>query len=161
MQLGLYISYLAFILFSAIMAFVFRNVISGRKLAILTPYLFLVFVQELCLFLADKYAPYFSNVIIYNIYRPISVIVFTSLYYFIPFIAPLRKMMLWILGIYLLTIVVVYVFVSSIFEQNGYLILMRGFVISCFAIFFFFVFFTWITGRKKNSGVPFSGSLLV
>lgn len=50
-------------------------------------------------------------------------------------------MMLWIMGIYLLANVLIYFFVNSIFEPNGYLVLMRGFVISCFAIFFLFRYF--------------------
>jgi hypothetical protein len=133
--------YLGCILFSAIMAFVYRRELRGRQLSILLPYLVLVFIQEIVIAFANYKGYMVNNAVLYNIYRPASVIVFFWIYYPIPFMVPLRKLLLWMTAIYLIVILVNYCFLESIVTTSSYLTLARGFVITFYGILFLFRYF--------------------
>lgn len=154
MREGLFILYSASILFSAVMALAFRKSIGQRKLIILMPYLFLVFVQELCLHLGEMFQFFTANAIVYNIYRPVTVIIFGIIYYQVPIMAPLRRLMLWIIGLYLLANIITYSFINSVLVLNGHLVMMRGFVITCLGIFFLFRYFSLDDRREEEFWRP-------
>ncbi|MDP4262149.1 MAG: hypothetical protein Q8941_06425 [Bacteroidota bacterium] len=128
--------YSASILFSTVMAFIYRKYLGSRKLSILLPYLIYVFIQELILWLA-----YFQNSIVYNIYRPITILVFFWIYYNIPFMAPLRKLLLGVTITFLAFTLIDYCFFESIFDPSSYLTLGRGVVVTFYGILFLFRYF--------------------
>jgi hypothetical protein len=119
------------------------------------PYLLLVFIQETSLGFVRMYDPAYNNAIIYNIYRPINVLVFAFLYYQIPFMKPFRQMILWSTTIYLLVYVIHYSFLESIHTASTYLILFRGFIITFFAILFLFKYFLLDDIREEKFWHPY------
>jgi hypothetical protein len=133
--------YLAGILFSAVMASIHQKAIMSRRISILLPYLILVFIQETILFLADYYGYFVSNAIVYNIYKPVSVIVFFWIYYHIPFMAPFRRLMIWVTAIYLGITLLNYALIESITTTSSYLSLIRGFIITLYGILFLVRYF--------------------
>jgi hypothetical protein len=137
----LFYFYQVSILVSVILAFYFRKDLKARQLMILGPYLFLVFIQEALLGYVRMMDPLFNNAIIYNIYRPINVLVFALLYYQVPFMKPYRKTIFWTTAIYLLVNLIHYSFIESIHTVSTYLILARGFIITFFGILFLFKYF--------------------
>jgi hypothetical protein len=146
--------YLGSILFSAGMAFVYRKYLRSRQLFIFVPYLFLVFIQEICVYFYLRQSPTASTGIIYNIYRPITVLVFTILYYRIPFNAPNRKLIIWLLAAYFAGVIITYSFIHSIFILNSYLSLAGGFVITCCGIFFLFNYFNLDNPAEEKHWLP-------
>ena len=141
MKLASSLFYLTAILFSILMAFTYRRYLRKRHLIILLPYLIYVFVQETTLWLLYYLDYYKTNAIVYNIYRPINVIVFFWVYYNIPFLIPYRKLIGWLTAIYLLATLLNYCFIESILSQDRYLALARGFVITFYALLFLFRYF--------------------
>lgn len=141
MILALQIIYFIAILVSAITALRFHDAIKLRKLGILMPFLFWVFTQEVTLFLFDTYSN-IPNAIAYHVYRVINVIVFAIIFYRIPSIAPLRKLIVGLAALYILLNVLVFSFINPIQLPNTYLSLARGMVVSCYAIFFLFSYFS-------------------
>lgn len=133
--------YLASILFSTIMAFVYRKHLGSRQLTILLPYLLYVFIQETILGLAYYLNYYTSNAVVYNIYRPISIIVFFCIYYNVSFMAPLRRLIVWLTIGYFAIILINYCFIESIFTTSSYLVLARGFIITFYGILFLISYF--------------------
>lgn len=139
--------YLSAILFSSIMAFICRRFLKGRKIFIFLPFLLLVFLQELILITYRETSTASINDIykpinfIYNIYKPLSVIVFTIIYYQIPFMASFRKLILWLTAIYLIANVINFAVFESLFLFNSYLTFARGLLITCYAVFFLFSYF--------------------
>ncbi|SRR5258706_570941 len=133
--------YLASLLFSTVMAFIYRNCLRSRKLMILLPFLIYVFIQETILGLAYYLNYYTSNAVVYNIYRPISIIVFFWIYYNVPFMASLRRLIAWITSGYIAITLINYCFIESIFTTSSYLALARGFVITFYGILFLFRYF--------------------
>jgi hypothetical protein len=74
---------------------------------------------------------------VYNIYRPVSVIVFGFIYYSIPFMARFRKLITGITIVYLAVAIVAFLFIDSVFTSNNiYLTLARGSCITFFCVFF-------------------------
>jgi hypothetical protein len=126
---------------SAAMAFVYRKYLRGRQLIILLPYLIFVFIQETSLTILTRIGYISSTAIVYNIYRPLSAIVFAFIYYRIPFMLPVRKLITSIVIIYICITLINYFFIESIFVTSSYLAVARGFVITLFAILFLFSYF--------------------
>jgi hypothetical protein len=141
MKLIFFLPYAASILFSIVVALIYRRYLRNRHLIILLPYLMYVFIQETTLWLLYYLDYYKSNPIVYNIYRPINVIVFFWVYYNIPFLIPYRKLIGWLIAIYLLATLLNYCFIESIFSQDKYLALARGFVITFYSLLFLFRYF--------------------
>ena len=150
----LYVIYLSSILSCAIVAYALRKSLPGRKLFIFVPYLFYVFTQELSLWIAQSYNSAASTNLVYNIYRFLTVFLFGYVYYSIPLMAPLRKIILWMAILYLLAFIVIHGFFDSILNSNGYLVLMRGIVISFFGIFFLFRYFHLDNRSEEEFWMP-------
>ena len=127
--------------FSAILAIVFRKSLAGRKLIILIPFLLLTFVQEIILESNKTYHFFTSTSIPYNIYRPITAIVFFIIYYNIPFLKSLRKLMTALFIFYMLLVLVTYFFITPITENNSYLPIARGLLVTFFAVLFLLRYF--------------------
>jgi hypothetical protein len=137
----LYLFYLASLLFSVIIAFINRKSLESRRLSLFIPYLSLVFIQELCVFIFRQYDSQSSTAIIYNIYRPVSTCFFAWIFYHIPVNFKARKSILWIQSLFLITAIITYSLIAPIKSYNRYLSFVGGFVITLYGIFFLFNYF--------------------
>ena len=133
--------YLASLLASAIFALIYRKHLSGRKLTILIPYLFAVVIQETVLTLGSWFHLFKSTAIVYNIYQPVSAVVFAYIYFSIPFMSSLKKLIAVMTIAYLLLVLVNYSFVESISITSTYPPIARGFLITFCAVLFLFKYF--------------------
>jgi hypothetical protein len=136
MKTFVFFIYLASLLLSVLMAFVHQKTLRSRFLFILVPFLFYVFIQELGIYFYLQNRPSASTGIFYNIYTPVYVLVFSLIYYRIPFNAPSRKLISWLVIIHFLITLITHAFIKSIFVLNGYLSLSAGLVVTCCGIFF-------------------------
>jgi hypothetical protein len=136
MKLTLLIIYLASILFSVLAAFIYRKHLESRKLLIMLPFLFLVFIQEAILGILAMYSKSSGNSIIYNIYRPATVIVFGFIYYRLPFMESVKRLIVIIVSLYLLLVLSNHIFLESILDTGTYMILVRGFFITFLCLLF-------------------------
>lgn len=133
--------YQAVLLFSAVMAFIYREHLGTRKIYILLPYLFLVFIQETALFIVAQIYPSLPNAIVYNIYQPITVLVFAAIYYGLPILNTDKK---WIVGgviLYLVAVMVNFSIFESIFKPSSYFSFVRSFVVTSFGLLFLVRYF--------------------
>ena len=136
MKLALLLIYLVSILFSVLTAFIYRKHLASRKLLIMLPFLFLVFIQETVLGILAMYSANASNSIIYNIYRPVTVIVFAFIYYRLPFMQSVKRLIAVIVAFYLLLVLANHIFFESILDTSTYMILVRGFFITLLGLLF-------------------------
>src|SRR5258705_6965708 len=123
------------------MAFAFKKYLVTRRIIILLPYLILVFIQETALFTIGKINPLFHNSIIYNIYQPVSVIVFASIYYRLPMLITVKK---WIGGgviLYIAAVIINFSIFESIFKPSNYFSFVRSFFITSFGLLFLLCYF--------------------
>ncbi|HEY6505242.1 MAG TPA: hypothetical protein VIZ28_14805 [Chitinophagaceae bacterium] len=154
MKTIIFFLYSASILLSAAMAFIYRKDLRSRKLSILTPYLLLVFIQELCLHIYVRRSPTASTGLMYNIYHPVTVLVFASLFYHMPITRKMRKLVLVLAAFYLILAVATFSFIEPITKLNGYLIVAAGFVISCYAIIFLLNYFNMDNSEEEKHWRP-------
>ncbi len=133
--------YLGSILTSVVTAFIFRKGLRSRKLSALVPYLALVFLQELSLFFYLRQFPSASTGIVYNIYNPVTLLIFGYIYYRLPFNTRLNKLIVILAAVYMLVVLVSYNFLTSIFVLNSRLSVLAGFFITCYGILFLFNYF--------------------
>jgi hypothetical protein len=154
MKLVIELLYLGSILFSGIMAAIYRKYMAGRMLTILIPYLFLVFMQETVLSFNTEYKFISSNSIVYNIYQPISAIVFSFIYFSIPFMVSVKKLIAGVMIIYLSLVLVNYLFFESIFKTSSYLPIARSFVITFCAVLFLFRYFNLDNIKQEKYWLP-------
>ncbi len=134
--------YLACILFSALMAFIYRNYLRSRMLNILLPYLIYVFIQETTLITVNEFLNLnSSNAVVYNIYVPISATVFFWVYYQIQILKSFRKLIILLYTVYIAITILNYCFIESIFTAGSYTNLARSFVITSFGLLFLFKYF--------------------
>jgi hypothetical protein len=141
MKSVLLICYLSSIVTSAVMSLVCRKSLGSRHLIVMLPYLFYVSIQEIVIALGYQFEFLTSNAVIYNIYKPVSVIVFFWVYFNIPFMASLRKLFLGIAVLYILLTIINYCFLEPISATSSYVSLARGSVITFYGIMFLFRFF--------------------
>jgi len=130
----IFFTYMGCLLLSAVAAIVYSRFLGRWKLTIMTFYLPLLFLMEV--YTAIRAANDKSNYLIYNIYRPISVIVFAFIYYSIPIMSRFRKMIIGITLVYLLLLVIAYSVIVPIKESNTSLTLARGICITFPAVFY-------------------------
>jgi hypothetical protein len=135
------IIYLVCLLLSAVSAVVWHRHLKSRQLTILIPYLCLLSIQEISVGFYVYNCDDCTTGIVYNIYKPISAIFLAFFYYNIPFNAPLRKMIVWMIIVYLLITFFTFAFIHPINIYNNYLSLAGGLVITCCSIFFLFNYF--------------------
>ena len=151
--------YLASLLASAIFALIYRKYLSGRKLTILIPYLFAVVIQETVLTLGSWFHLFKSTAIVYNIYQPVSAVVFAYIYFSIPFMSSLKKLIAVMTIAYLLLVLVNYSFFESISITSTYPPIARGFLITFCAVLFslgcpFLSFPTHVLGIRTLFSLP-------
>jgi hypothetical protein len=150
----LYLIYLSCLLFSFLIGFINRKALQNRQLSIMVPYLFLVFVQEVCVMIFRQTHPGQSTGIVYNIYRPITVCVFAWIFYHIQINQAARKPILWIVSIYLGAVVAIFLFVSSIRIYNSMLSLGAGIAMTLFGILFLFNYFDIDNDEEEKKWMP-------
>lgn len=146
--------YLASMLLSAVLAFIYRKNLKSRLLTIFIPFLFLVFTQELSLFIYVSKWPKASTGIVYNFYNPATAIFFSVLYYRIPFNAPVRKLILWLISVFIAIVIFTYIFIQPVTIYNSYLALAAGVVITCCGIFFLFNYFNLDNRTEEKHWLP-------
>jgi hypothetical protein len=153
-MIPLYCLYLGCLFFSFLIGFINRKALKSRQLSLLIPYLFLVFIQELTIFIIRETYAKPDVVIVYNIYRPITVCVFAWLYYHFPFRQFYRKIIPWIVIIYLVIVASFFLFVSSIKSYNRELSLGGGIALTLFGILFLFDYFNLDNATEEDKWRP-------
>jgi hypothetical protein len=141
MQSFIFFTYLSCILVSVIFAFIYRDDLKRHGLFIFLPYLIFVFIQELGIYFYLLQYPDARTGIFYNIYRFITVMVFSFLFYHIPFKIQIKKIILLFFSIYLIFTFITFFFIHSIFTLNNYLGTAGGLIITSYGIFFLFFYF--------------------
>src|SRR5690606_2540936 len=134
----LFFAYVGVLTASAIASAIFYRDIRTRRLGIMLPYLAYVSVQELALYF---YSSPEMNSVIYNLYRPLTVIFFAMIYYPIPLMKPFRKVILYSAIFYVVLTIINYAFIEPIDQSSRYIQLIRGFIVCFYGIFFLFGYF--------------------
>ncbi len=150
----LHFTYLSALFLSSLVGFTYREDLKSRLLSFFPFYLFLVFCQELFLFLYVSQHPTYSTGFIYNIYCPVNALFVALFYYHIPFNAPSRKLMAGLIVLYLATLAVTFGFIQSIRIYNNYLFLAGGFLITVCAILFLFNYFKLDNRAEEKKWLP-------
>jgi hypothetical protein len=150
----LFILYIASLLFSAVSAVINYKYLKSRRLFIFIPYLILLFIQELGVYLYYLEDPTRSTALVYNIYRPVTACFFAYLYYKVSFNVAFRKVIIILVTSYLTAFVIVFTRVQSIYTYNNYLNLAGGLVITCCAIFFLFNYFKLDNPVEEKKWLP-------
>lgn len=118
------------------------------------PYLFVVFIQETILLIIGYVDDSIRNYVVYNIYQPVTVLVFAFIYYRLPFMSPVKRLIGVITIIYMLTILVNYIFFESILQPSRYLPLVRGFIITFFGLLFLSRYFYFDNAEEEKFWRP-------
>ena len=127
-------TYMGCLLLSAVVAVAYNRSLGRWKLTIMSFYLPLIFIMEV--YTAFRVHDGKSNDLAYNIYRPVTVVVFAIIYYSIPIMSRFRKMIIGITLVYLLLLVITFLFIVPIQRSNTSLTLARGACITFFAVFY-------------------------
>lgn len=127
----------------------------NQKLALFVPYLWMVFLQEFLMihfyeFLLGK-SP---NIFIYNIYRLITVLFFSYLFLRLPMMAPVRKYIAGLALLFVIAFGINFTLNQTIFENNGYFGLARGFVVTCIGLLFLFCYFQLDNRKDEKNWSP-------
>lgn len=146
--------YYSCLLLSAVLAVINRKTLKSRQLTIFIPYLWLVLAQELSVYYYISNYPAPSTGIIYNVYRLVSTCVFGVFFYNIPLMAPARRLVLVLLGLYLAVYAITFGLIHSIFMYNSYLSMASGLVINICAIFFLFNYFNLDNRTEEKTWQP-------
>lgn len=150
----IYLIYLACLFLSAATASYYRKALKSRQLSIFEPYLWYVTVQEISVFLYRRLAEHPKTDIVYNLYRPITLCVLTWFFYHIPFNAPVRKLMLWIVSLYMAIIVFTFVFLHSAFVFNAYLGFAAALVFTSCGLFTLYNYFSLDNQAEEEKWRP-------
>ncbi|MGZ5219149.1 MAG: hypothetical protein ACXWC7_03690 [Chitinophagaceae bacterium] len=148
------IVYLACLLTSSITAFIYRKELKSRQLSFFIPFLILLFIQELSVFIYILKHPTSSTGIVYNIYTPASTLVFSLFYCRIPLNGPARKLITSLLIVYLAATVFTYCCIQSIYIYNNYISLAGGFLIALCGILFLFNYFKLDNAIEEKKWLP-------
>jgi len=154
MQMLLNIVYLACLLASMIAAFLYRKNLASRQLSFFIPFLFLLLVQETLLFLYLRKYPTLSTGIVYNIYKPVSTLIFSLFYSSIPFNTPVRTLIRTLTVIFLTATLITYCCIQSIYIYNNYISLAGGFLTTLCGILFLFNYFKLDNHREEKKWLP-------
>jgi hypothetical protein len=154
-ELTLRYSYYACLLFSAIMATINYAHLRSRQISLFVPYLWLVLIQELCIyFLIVLPHPTQSTGIYYNIYRLVSTSFFAFIFYNIISDRPLRRLILLMFGFFSAIALLTYFFIQPITIFNSYLSTLGGIVITSCGLFFLFNFFNLDSSGEEKKWSP-------
>ncbi|MET0392235.1 MAG: hypothetical protein ABW019_03800 [Chitinophagaceae bacterium] len=151
MDTFLEVSYSACLLLSIILAVTNRKALKSRQLFFFIPYLCLVLAQELVLAYIYTVGP---TGMIYNFYRLITTIVFTLFFYFIPVNTPSRRIIAWLLGLYLAVWAITFGLLHSVSQYNSYLSMGGGLVITASALLFLLNYFNLDNRREEKNWLP-------
>ncbi len=146
--------YLACLLISCVMAFVFRRDLKSRQLSLFPWYLLYVLLQETSVFILLRLYPDLYTCIIYNIYHPVSVLFFSTFYFSIPFNARSRPLILLLLAIFMLMVIITYLFLQPISIFNNYISLCTGFMITLCGLLFLFNYFKLDNPAEEKKWLP-------
>lgn len=149
-----YSFYVICLLFSALMASANRKFLKSRQINLFLPYLWLVFVQELLVYFYSLHNSENSTAIVYNLYKPITTTFFALVFYRIPCNAPVRRLILWMLIVYLAITVTTFTLIQPIHVYNSYLSLASGLVITCCGILFLFNYFNIDSFPEQQRWAP-------
>ena len=150
----LYIIYLACLFASAVAAFLYRKALKSRRLSFFSPFLFLLFVQEITLFFYTRSFPGSSTGVVYNIYTPVSTLLFSLFYAGIPFNAPVRTLIRILTVVFLLATIITYACIKSVYSYNTYINLAGGFLNTFFGILFLFNYFKLDNNNEEKKWLP-------
>lgn len=149
-----YILYLSCLLFSTVLALTNRQELKSRQLGFFPFFLCLVLIQEICIFIyLIKYAEP-STATVYNLYRPIATSFFASFFYRVPGNKAARRLILWMLIVYLAITVIVFLIIQPIYIYNSYLSLASGLVITFYGILFLFNYFKIDSFSEQQIWLP-------
>lgn len=148
------IVYLVCLFMSSITAFIYRKELKSRQLSFFIPFLFLLFIQELSVIIYILKYPASSTGIVYNIYTPVSTLVFSLFYCRIPFNSPARKLITALLIVYLAATLFTYCCIQSIYIYNNYISLAGGFLIALCGILFLFNYFKLDNAQEEKKWLP-------
>jgi hypothetical protein len=152
--------YLLSILFSTTLAIINRKFLAEKRITLLIPFLIYTFIQEVIMVLNIQYHFMASSNPFYNIYRPITVLILVLIYYQIPFMYSTRLIMSILTSLYILAVIVLHIFFIPLKSFVPTLAIIRGIVITFFAVLFLLKYFdidnandekfwqpvVWITG---------------
>jgi hypothetical protein len=150
----LYLIYLSCLFLSFLIGFINRKALQRRQLSLLVPYLLLVFVQELTIYIIRETYAKPDVVVVYNIYRPITVCMFAWVFYYLPLKRFYRKAIPWITIIYLVTTFSIFLFKSSIWTYNIQLSFAGGIALTLFGILSFFDYFNLDSATEEEKWRP-------
>lgn len=150
----LYDLFLASLLLSAAMALINFKHLRSRQLLLFAPYLILLSIQEFGVHIYLNFHPTQKTGILYNLSRPVSTTFFAVFFFLIPVNRPFRRLISWMLGVYITLVTATFVFVHSIVEYNSYLSLASAFVISCSGILFLFNYFNLDNTEEEKRWRP-------
>lgn len=150
----IYLIYLACLLLSAVSASYYRKALGSRQLSIFEPYLWYVVIQEIGVFLYLRLAQVPKTDLVYNLYRPITLCVFTWFFYHIPFNTPVRKLIFWIFSLYISILMITFAFLHSAFKYNTYLSLAAAIVITSCALFTLYNYFNLDNQAEEEKWRP-------
>lgn len=151
MDVFLRMSYYVCLLLGIVLAVINRKELKSRQLIFFIPYLCLVLAQELVLDFIYTVGP---TGMVYNIYRLVTTCFFTLFFYRIPFITSVRRIILLLLGLYLIVCLVTFALIQPITQYNSYLSLAGGLVIVSCGIFFLFNYFNLDKPAEEKNWLP-------
>lgn len=137
----LHIIYLLALLAAAISAFIWRKHLAGRALLPFWPMLWVLFVQEITLYILVLQTPTLSTGGIYNIYGLLITLFFAGVFYHIPFNRPYRRLIAGLVLFYVLAFILNFTLLQPIRVYNTYLYISTGFIIDCLGLLFLFNYF--------------------
>jgi hypothetical protein len=146
--------YFAVMLLSLVAAINYRRALRSRQLTLFIPYLALVFIQEVSLYLYLQQSPGGSTAIVYNFYRPVSTSFFAWIFYSILDNNGFRKIIIIMISVYLAATTVTFGFLQSIYKYNNYLYLSGGLIITICAVFFLFNYFELDNHSEEKKWSP-------
>jgi hypothetical protein len=146
--------YLACLLASSVVGFLYKKELKSRQLSLFPWYLLAIFVQETVVFILLRSHTNISTGIIYNIYNPVSAIFFTTFYARVHFNSRSRVLMMLLLGVFLAAIAITYLWIQPISVYNNYISLAAGFLITFCSLLFLFNYFKLDNPAEEKKWLP-------
>ena len=146
--------YLACLLTSSIIGFVYHKDLRSRRLSFFPFYLLLVFIQELTATVLVTQDPSYSTGFIYNIYNPVNTLFYVIFYYFVPVNLPVRKLIGVLIIVFIILTMATFFFFKPIHVYNSYLSLGSGFLITFCGILFLFNYFKLDNHTEEKKWLP-------
>ena len=149
----IYLLYFVCLFLSALTASLYWKSLKSRQLFIFVPFLCYLFIQEVVAYIGSNYYR-MSTELLYNLYRPILVCVFTWFFYHIPFNKQSRKLILWMFFIYIAIVTVTFVLLYSAYKFNSYLSMAAGIIITSCALITLYNYFNLDNSSEERKWEP-------